>query len=179
MPGSTGSRPRPAPFALPSPPCVSGCGGTSSRARRDYRHSSTPPHLPRLPAGAHPVRRPHLPERRRNPPPPGPALRDEFYHLETSSSRTRSLAKASLYQLYFNLPRPNSHKRGLTPRQIVWRLAPRLPLNLCLLAPTFLGCRLNAVPTGHPTTSKVGYDLPSLPKQFGKAMVQIFLPVTR
>src|SRR3990172_6519961 len=81
-------------------------------------------------------------------------IEDEFFDLETFSSRAEFLAKASHYQLYFNLARPNSHKRGLTPWQIIQQLAPRLPLNICLLPPVFLDYRLN--PQG-------GYDLPRLP----------------
>jgi len=81
-------------------------------------------------------------------------IEDEFFDLETFSSRAEFLAKASLYQLYFNLARPNSHKRGLTPWQIIQQLDPRLPLDLCLLPPTFLDYRLH--PQG-------GYDLPCYP----------------
>ncbi len=62
-------------------------------------------------------------------------IEDEFFDLETFQSRADFLAKASVYQLYFNLPRPNSHKQNLTPRQIIERLAPPSPLELCLLPP--------------------------------------------
>ena len=72
-------------------------------------------------------------------------IEDEFFDLETFSSRAEFLAKASLYQLYFNLARPNSHKRGLTPWQIIHQLDPRLPLNLCLLPPVLLDYRLDAL----------------------------------
>jgi len=41
-------------------------------------------------------------------------IEDEFFDLETFRNRAEFLGKASLYQLYFNLARPNSHKRGLT-----------------------------------------------------------------
>ncbi len=81
-------------------------------------------------------------------------IEDEFFDLESFSSRADFLAKASLYQLYFNLARPNSHKRGLTPWQIIHQLAPRLPLDLCLLPPVFLDYRLD---------SPGGYDLPRYP----------------
>ncbi len=81
-------------------------------------------------------------------------IEDEFFDLESFSSRTDFLAKASLYQLDFNLARPNSHQRGLTPWQIVHQLAPRLPLDLCLLPPVLLDYRLD---------SQGGYDLPRYP----------------
>jgi hypothetical protein len=81
-------------------------------------------------------------------------IEDEFYDLETFRSRADFLAKASLYQLYFNLARPNSHKRGLTPWQIIHQLPPRLPLDICLLPPVLLDYRLH--PSGR-------YDLPRHP----------------
>jgi len=81
-------------------------------------------------------------------------IEDEFFDLETFSSRADFLAKASLYQLYFNLARPNSHKGGLTPWQIIQQLNPPLPLDLCLLPPICLDYRLDS--TG-------GYDLPRFP----------------
>jgi len=79
---------------------------------------------------------------------------DEFFDLETFSSRGDFLAKVHTYQLYFNLARPNSHKENQTPWQIIERLAPRSPLELCLLPPVFLDYYLN---------HSGGYDLPRLP----------------
>ena len=81
-------------------------------------------------------------------------IEDEFFDLETFSSRADFLAKASLYQLYFNLARPNSHKQNQTPWQIIHQLHPGLPLDLCLLPPLLLDYRLS--PQG-------GYDLPIHP----------------
>ena len=65
-------------------------------------------------------------------------IEDEFFDIESFASRSDFLAKASLYQLYFNLARPNSHKGLLTPWQILHQLDPRLPLQTCLLAPIAL-----------------------------------------
>jgi transposase len=79
---------------------------------------------------------------------------DEFFDLETFSSRGDFLAKVHTYQLYFNLVRPNSHKENLSPWQILERLAPRSPLELCLLPPVFLDYYLN---------DAGGYDVPRLP----------------
>jgi len=81
-------------------------------------------------------------------------IEDEFYDLESFRDRAQFLAKASLYQLHFNLARPNSHKGGLTPWQIVHQLDPHLPPEICLLPPVFLDYRLDS--TG-------GYDLPRFP----------------
>ena len=79
---------------------------------------------------------------------------DEFFDLEDFSSRGDFLAKVHTYQLYFNLARPNSHKQNQTPWQIIERLAPRSPLELCLLPPVFLDYYLN---------DSGGYDVPRLP----------------
>ena len=81
-------------------------------------------------------------------------VEDEFFDLETFASRSEFLAKAQTYQLYFNLARPNSHKEFQTPWQIIERLAPRSPLELCLLPPVFLDYYLN---------DSGGYDVPSYP----------------
>jgi transposase len=81
-------------------------------------------------------------------------VEDEFFDLESFSSRGDFLAKAHLYQLYFNLVRPNSHKGYQSPWQIIERLAPRSPLELCLLPPVFLDYYLN---------DQGGYDLPIQP----------------
>jgi transposase len=81
-------------------------------------------------------------------------VEDEFFDLETFASRGEFLAKAQTYQLYFNLARPNSHKEFQTPWQIIERLAPRAPLELCLLPPVFLDYYLN---------DSGGYDVPSYP----------------
>jgi transposase len=90
-------------------------------------------------------------------------IEDEFFDLETFQNRADFLAKVSLYQLYFNLARPNSHKRGLTPWQIIQQLAPRLPLHLCLLPPVLLDYRLDASRRDDPPPPKGGYDLPRHP----------------
>src|SRR5712692_6512620 len=81
-------------------------------------------------------------------------VEDEFFDLETFASRGQFLAKAHTYQLYFNLVRPNSHKENQSPWQIIERLAPCSPLELCLLPPVFLD---------YYTNHSGGYDLPRLP----------------
>jgi transposase len=88
-------------------------------------------------------------------------VEDEFFDLEAFRSRGDFLAKAHTYQLYFNLVRPNSHKENQSPWQLIERLAPRSPLELCLLPPVFLDYYL---------TESGGYDVPRLPScEFGFA----------
>jgi transposase len=81
-------------------------------------------------------------------------IEDEFFDLESFRCRSEFFAKASLYQLYFNLARPNSHKENCSPWQIIERLAPRSPFDLCLLTPINLDYFLY---------NQGGYDVPFLP----------------
>lgn len=90
-------------------------------------------------------------------------IEDEFFDLETFRNRADFLAKVSLYQLYFNLARPNSHKQGLTPWQIIRQLNPLLSLDICLLPPVFLDYRLDAPHPHPPSFPRGGYDLPRHP----------------
>jgi hypothetical protein len=71
------------------------------------------------------------------------------------------------YQLYFNLARPNSHKDNQSPWQIIERLAPRSPLQLCLLPPVFLDYYLNG---------SGGYDVPGHPYQDAVSMSNRAIP---
>jgi hypothetical protein len=95
---------------------------------------------------------------------------DEFFDLESFSSRGEFLAKVHTYQLYFNLVRPNSHKENLSPWQIIERLAPRSPLELCLLPPVFLDYHLN---------DQGGYDVPRLPYDYNGQIHSIDSLLTR
>ncbi|HEV2233039.1 MAG TPA: anthranilate phosphoribosyltransferase [Terriglobia bacterium] len=81
-------------------------------------------------------------------------IEDEFFVLESFRHHADFMAKAALYQLYFNLARPNSHKEYRTPWEIFHQLHPQLPLDTCLLPPLFLDYRLN---------TKGRYDVPLYP----------------
>ncbi len=60
---------------------------------------------------------------------------DEFSGLESFASHGEFLPKTYTYQHYLNPVRPDSHKQNLNPRQIIERLDPRAPLDLCLPHP--------------------------------------------
>lgn len=79
---------------------------------------------------------------------------DEFFDLESFSSRGEFLAKVHTYQLYFSLVRTNSHKANPSAWQIIQRRAPGLPIELCLLPPVLLDYDVN---------DQGGYDVPRLP----------------
>ena len=108
-------------------------------ARRDSEHVRIPPAAHTYQSDVETVHR---------------LVEDEFFDLEEFSSRAEFLAKVTTYQLYFNLVRLNSHKENQSPWQIIERLAPRSPLQLCLLPPVFLDYYLN---------DSGGYDLPRHP----------------
>ena len=57
-------------------------------------------------------------------------IEDEFFDLESFPIRPEFFAEANIYQLYFNLVRPNSHKGNHSPWQIIQYLAPRSPRSL-------------------------------------------------
>jgi hypothetical protein len=79
---------------------------------------------------------------------------DPFFELDSFASRRDFLAKTHTYQLDCNLVRTNSHQKNQSPWQIIERLAPRSPRELCLLPPVFLDDYLH---------DRAGYDLPRLP----------------
>lgn len=81
-------------------------------------------------------------------------IEDEFFDLEPFPRRGDFLAQAHTSQHSFNRARPNPHKEHQTPGPILARLAPRSPLELCLLPPVLLDSYVN---------DSGGYDLARLP----------------
>lgn len=65
-------------------------------------------------------------------------IEDEFYSLETFSSRNDMLAKAISYQHYFNMVRKNYSKGGKTPIDILKERNPNITTQIAQLPPIFL-----------------------------------------
>lgn len=65
-------------------------------------------------------------------------IEDEFYHVEAFSSRSNFLAKATAYNLWFNVARKNSYKNHQTPWQIIQKRNNKLNPNIAILPPVFL-----------------------------------------
>ena len=65
-------------------------------------------------------------------------IEDEFYEVEQFSSRPNFLAKASTYNLWFNVARKNSYKENQTPWEIIHAREPRLSPRIVTLSPLFL-----------------------------------------
>ena len=87
-------------------------------------------------------------------------MEPEFYEIERFRHRPQFLAKATTYQLWFNLVRKNAGKENRTPWQLVRQKDPRADWRLPILPPVFLDQlftqRLHNSPPG-------GYDVWALP----------------
>ena len=62
----------------------------------------------------------------------------EFYEIESFQNRQDFFNKASCYQLFFNLHRPNSYKEHKTPWQLAQEKNPRLDKRLLMIPPVDL-----------------------------------------
>jgi transposase len=62
----------------------------------------------------------------------------EFYEIEQFKDRADFLEKATAYQLFFNLHRPNSYKEHKSPLQLVTEKKPDLDQRLLLIPPVDL-----------------------------------------
>ncbi len=62
----------------------------------------------------------------------------EFYEIENFRNRSDFMAKATAYQLFFNLFRPNSYKENQTPWQLAKEKKPDLDKYLLMIPPVDL-----------------------------------------
>ena len=62
----------------------------------------------------------------------------EFYEIEDFKNRNDFMAKATAYQLFFNLHRPNSYKEHKTPWQLAQEKKPDLDKHLLMIPPVDL-----------------------------------------
>ena len=70
-------------------------------------------------------------------------METEFYELESFSDRTDFMNKASTYQLFFNLERPNTYKERKTPWQLAREKKPDLDKRLLMTPAVDLDLLLN------------------------------------
>ena len=66
-------------------------------------------------------------------------IEDEFYEVELFPGRNDFLAKATTYNLWFNVARKNSYKGHKTPWEIINNRNPTINPNIVTLPPVFLG----------------------------------------
>jgi len=62
----------------------------------------------------------------------------EFYEIEQFENRSDFMSKATSYQLFFNLHRPNSYKEHKTPWQLAQEKKPDLDKHLLMIPPVDL-----------------------------------------
>ncbi len=65
-------------------------------------------------------------------------IEDEFYEVESFSSRSDFLTKTTSYLLWFNTLRKNSYKNNQSPWEILHHRDPLLPKKVLTLPPLFL-----------------------------------------
>ncbi len=70
-------------------------------------------------------------------------METEFYEIEKFADRTDFISKASTYQLFFNLERPNTYKEHKTPWQLAQEKRPDLDKRLLMTAAVDLDKLLN------------------------------------
>jgi hypothetical protein len=70
-------------------------------------------------------------------------IETEFYEIEEFSDRTDFMEKAHIYQLFFNLERPNTYKENKSPWQLAREKRPDLPKEALMLPPVDLDALLD------------------------------------
>ena len=70
-------------------------------------------------------------------------METEFYEIEEFSCREDFMVKASTYQLFFNLERPNTYKEHKTPWQLTKEKKPDIDKRLLMIPPVDLDRMLN------------------------------------
>jgi transposase len=70
-------------------------------------------------------------------------IEDEFYQIEPFLNRSNFLAKATTYNLWFNIARKNSYKKNKTPWEIIHERDPSISPSIVTLPPFFLDELLN------------------------------------
>ncbi len=103
------------------------------------RHTFTPPRWPNANADVEALHR---------------LIEEEFFDLESFASAEDFLRKATLYQHYFNLARPNGYKGGRTPWDIIHADHPQMRPEVLLLPPVFIEAEFEK--------QRVGQDVPGL-----------------
>jgi hypothetical protein len=103
------------------------------------RHEFNPPHCPNANADVETVHS---------------MIEGEFYDAQAFRDRADFFAKATTYQLWYNVARKNSSRGWCSPVELQAQKAPHLSPSIFLLPP---------IPLEHLLTPKVGHDLPGHP----------------
>jgi transposase-like protein len=103
------------------------------------RHEFNPPHCPNANADVETVHS---------------TIEGEFYDAQAFRDRADFFAKATTYQLWYNVARKNSSRGWCSPVELLAQKAPHLSPAIFLLPP---------IPLEHLLTLKVGHDVPGHP----------------
>ena len=103
-------------------------------------------------------------------------IEDEFYEVESFSSRSDFLTKATSYLLWFNTLRKNSYKQHRSPWEILHHRDPSLPKRILTLPPLFLDELHNKILD---LPAPGGYDLIPCPFLFPSRPILPFQPLFR
>ncbi|NIT58795.1 MAG: hypothetical protein GWN00_22005, partial [Aliifodinibius sp.] len=94
-------------------------------------------------------------------------IEDEFYEVESFTAREHFLAKATTYNLWFNVARKNSYKGYKTPWQIIQERNPSISPDIVTLPPVFLDeVFVKSLDSKH----KRGYDV--IPYPYNKKQLE-------
>jgi len=92
-------------------------------------------------------------------------IENEFYRVESFTSRRDFINKAAAYTLWFNVARTNSYKNHKTPWQIIAERTSKINPSVIALPPIFLD---TLWPKNLDSISKRGYDVVPLPWRLRK-----------
>ena len=86
-------------------------------------------------------------------------IENEFFKIESFSSKSDFKNKATAYQLFFNTVRKNYYKGGKTPLDILRERKTSISERVCLIPPIFLDEEFRKRYITQPAASKRGYHL--------------------
>ena len=90
-------------------------------------------------------------------------IENEFFKIESFSSKYDFQNKATAYQLFFNTVRKNYYKGGKTPLDILRERKTGISERVCLIPPIFLDDEFKKMYITKPAVAKRGYHLPTFP----------------
>ena len=90
-------------------------------------------------------------------------IENEFYKIESFSSKEDFKNKVTAYQLFFNLVRKNYYKGGKSPLQILKERNERISERVCLIRPIFLDDEFRKRYITNRQYSPRGYHVPTFP----------------
>ncbi|MFQ5754307.1 MAG: helix-turn-helix domain-containing protein [bacterium] len=100
------------------------------------------------------------------------SIEDEFFNLETFASKGEFFLKATAYQWFYNMIRPNHSKKGKTPWQIIEEDRPGISPEVLMFPVLDLDKEFRKIYDHNPEKSDIagGQTLPKLPENRERIM---------